>query len=111
VLFTILLCGFGIPQSTTTLGSVSECVTTSSERTECGPDDPAAPAAAAGLQPGDRLVSIDGIAVTSWNQATAIIRDSPDEEIAFVVVRDGEQLTLPVTPLLNARWSTIEEPR
>jgi membrane-associated protease RseP (regulator of RpoE activity) len=103
VLFTILLCGFGIPQSTTTLGSVSECVTTSSEQTECGPDDPAAPAAAAGLQPGDRLVSIDGIAVTSWNQATAIIRDSPDEEIAFVVVRDGEQLTLPVTPLLTER--------
>ena len=103
VLFTILLCGFGIPQSTTTLGSVSECVTTSSEQTECGPDDPAAPAAAAGLQPGDELVSIDGIAVTSWNQATAIIRDSPGEEIAFVVVRDGEQLTLPVTPLLTER--------
>ena len=30
----------------------------------------------------------------SWNQATAIIRDSAGEQIAFVVVRDGEQLTL-----------------
>src|SRR3954452_15560150 len=67
-LYAVLLCGFGIPQSSTTLGSVSACVA-SSDQTACTADDPAAPAAAAGLLPGDRLVSIDGTDVTSWDQA------------------------------------------
>ena len=105
MLFTILLCGFGIPQSTTTLGSVSECVVDleRADRVHARTTrrlPPRRPACC----PGDQLVSIDGIAVTSWNQATAIIRDSAGEETRrSSSIRDGEELTLPVTPLLTER--------
>ena len=46
VVFTaIVLCGFGIPQSTTTIGSVSEClVPVTADRTDCAAGDPDAPA-------------------------------------------------------------------
>ncbi|MCS0499420.1 M50 family metallopeptidase [Protaetiibacter mangrovi] len=103
VLYTVVLCGFGVYQSSTTLGSVSECIATDASQTECTAADPAAPAAAAGLKPGDRLVSIDGTPIESWDQASAIIREHPGDTIAFVVERDGAQVTLDVTPLLTER--------
>jgi membrane-associated protease RseP (regulator of RpoE activity) len=103
--YAIVLCGFGIPQVSTTIGSVNECVIdVSSERTECAPGDPAAPAAAAGILPGDRLVSIDGVAVESWDASTEIIRESPDVPLEIVVERDGEELTLRATPMLSERY-------
>jgi len=103
VLYAVVLCGFGVYQYSTTLGSVNECVVTDVSQTECTASDPAAPAAAAGLRPGDRLVSIAGVDITSWDQASALIREHPDEQIAFVVDRDGTQLTLEVTPMLSER--------
>ncbi len=108
--FGITICGFGIQQQTTTIGSVSECVVpASSTQTECRPDDPAAPAAEAGLRPGDTLVSIDGVAVTSWEQGTELIRASPGEALEVVVDRAGQQVSVSVTPLLQARPS-LEDP-
>ncbi|MGN6273238.1 MAG: M50 family metallopeptidase [Protaetiibacter sp.] len=103
VLYGVVLCGFGVYQSSTTLGVVNECVVTDATQTACTPADPAAPAAAAGLRPGDRLVSIAGTPVTSWDQASELIRSHPDDEIAFVVERDGAELTLQVTPRLTQR--------
>lgn len=105
VFYAILLMGFGIPQASTTVGSVSECVIpASSTQTECTDEDPAAPAAAAGIEPGDRIVSMDGEAITSWDQATAIIRASPGEPITVVVDRGGRELELTATPLLSERY-------
>src|SRR4051794_3270350 len=83
--YAIVLMGFGVAQTTTTIGSVSECVLPAgSTRTTCEPTDPAAPGAEAGIKPGDRLVSVDGRAVTSWDQATAAIRDNPGTPLAIV---------------------------
>jgi membrane-associated protease RseP (regulator of RpoE activity) len=105
VLYAILLCGFGIAQPSSTIGSVSECVLpATSERVECEPGDPQAPGFAAGLEPGDRIVSIDGTTVTSWDQSTEIIRESPGEELSIVVERGGEEVTLAATPLLTERY-------
>ena len=74
--YAIVLCLFGIPQISTTIGSVNECVIpATSTQTECTDADPVAPAAAAGILPGDRLVSIDGVPVASWDASTAVIRD------------------------------------
>ncbi len=59
-LYAVVLVGFGLPQSTTTIESVSQCViASSSEQTECTDADDPAPAAAAGIEPGDRIVSVD----------------------------------------------------
>ncbi|HKH08710.1 MAG TPA: site-2 protease family protein [Agromyces sp.] len=107
VLFAVLLMGFGVTQPSTTIGSVSECaLPATSERQTCEPGDPAAPGAAAGFEPGDRIVSVDGQAIATWNESTAIIRDHPDEAIDVAVVRGGNDLTLTVTPLLSERYAT-----
>ena len=105
VLFGVLLMGFGVTQSTTTVASVNECVLpATSERQTCEAGDPAAPGAAAGLEPGDVLVSIDGEPVTSWEQSTAIIRANPGEDLVVVIARDGAEQTLTVTPSLSERY-------
>ena len=105
VLYAVLLCGFGIAQSSTTLGSVNACVIPAgSTQTECATTDEAAPGAAAGLKPGDTIVSVEGTAISTWEQATAIIRESPGEPLDFVVERDGATLDLVATPLLTERY-------
>ena len=108
VLYAILLMGFGAAQVSTTVGSVSECVvsqsSTSDADAECSPGDATAPGAAAGLKPGDRLVSLGGTTITTWDQATAIIRDSAGDDLTVVVERDGENVTLTAVPLLTERY-------
>jgi len=104
VAYAITLCLIGIPQETTTIGSVSQCaLPASSTATECGPTDPVAPAYAAGMKPGDRLVSIDGTPVTDWYQATELIRAHPGEAVPIVVDRDGTATTITATPMLSQR--------
>jgi membrane-associated protease RseP (regulator of RpoE activity) len=107
VLFAILLMGFGATKASTTVGSVNACVLpATSERQTCGPNDEAAPGAAAGLKPGDRLVSIDGTAITSWDQSTALIREAPGTPLQVVVERDGAEQPLVITPKLTERYVT-----
>ena len=103
VLYTIILCGFGIPVASTTIGSVSQCIASSATQTTCSSTDETAPAAAAGIKPGDTFVSIDGTAITSWNQATEIIRTSAGTALAVVVKRDGKDVALSLTPKLTER--------
>ncbi|WP_219993224.1 M50 family metallopeptidase [Cryobacterium arcticum] len=110
VLFAILLMGFGTTQASTTVGSVSACVLpATSDRQTCGAGDEAAPGAAAGLEPGDRLVSIDGTAITSWEQSTAIIRESSGTPLQVIVDRDGTEQTLVITPKLTERYVTDDD--
>ena len=103
VLYAIVLVGFGIPQYSTTLGNINECVVTDATQTECTPNDPIAPAAAAGLLPGDRIISIDGHAISSWDDVNPAIRPNANTPIDFVIERDGTQRTLTVTPMLTER--------
>jgi len=55
-----------------------------------------APAAAAGLRPGDRIVSIDGTAVEPGD-VSRLISGSDGRRLTLVVRRDGERVTLPPT--------------
>ncbi|RJT90695.1 RIP metalloprotease [Cryobacterium melibiosiphilum] len=105
VLFAVLLMGFGAAQATTTVGSVSECVLpATSDRQTCEASDEVAPGAAAGLQPGDRFVSINGTPIETWEQSTEIIRDSAGDTLSVVVERDGVEQTLTITPKLTERY-------
>ncbi len=108
VLLGILVVSFGNPNeivTTRTIDAVSECVVpasrTSSGQTECGADDPLAPAAEAGILPGDEVVTFDGAAVTSWDGLRAAIRASAGRSVDVTVLRDGAEMVLTVTPLLN----------
>ncbi|WP_395640312.1 M50 family metallopeptidase [Pseudolysinimonas sp.] len=104
VFFAIVLVGFGVPQISTTIGGVNECIVPAgSGQTECTADDPASPAAEAGLRPGDRILSLDGVAITDYADSSAIITASAGEPLDVVVLRDGAEQTLEVTPLLTPR--------
>lgn len=104
VIFTFLVSGLGVERGTTTIAGVSECVVAASEqRTECEPSDPAAPAARAGVEPGDRIVSIDGVVVTTFNDVLTIVQGSPGVPLNIIVDRDGQELPLTMTPALTER--------
>jgi len=70
---------------------------------ECLPTDAAAPGAAAGLKPGDVVVSYDGVPVDSWDQLAALIRSTGEESVPVVVERDGTTVDLTVTPVVADR--------
>ncbi|MEV6616179.1 site-2 protease family protein [Streptomyces sp. NPDC051051] len=94
-LFLTVLMGFGIQQQTTSVASVSPCVIAQSEnRDTCEKGDPASPAAAAGMQKGDRIVSFAGRPTEDWDTLSDLIRVSAGKEVAIVVDRDGRELTL-----------------
>jgi membrane-associated protease RseP (regulator of RpoE activity) len=102
-LFAVLLMGFGVPQLSTTVGSVSECVLpASSTRTDCA-GAPDAPGAIAGLEAGDRIVAVDGTPIESWEQVTGIIRDSAGQPLDWTIERDGAERDVTVTPALAER--------
>ena len=109
VLYAVVLMGFGVPSLSLTVGSVSECVVPATEsRSECLPDDPAAPGAAAGILPGDRILSVAGKEIDEWFRVTEIIRTSPGRPVDVVVDRGGDELQLSVTPLLSERYAFDE---
>ncbi len=55
------------------------------------------PAVEAGVQPGDRIVEIDGVPVDRFSEARELIADRRGDTVVVVVVRDGERLPLTVT--------------
>ncbi|WP_341945606.1 M50 family metallopeptidase [Microbacterium sp. LWH11-1.2] len=107
IIFTVLVSGIGVQQGTTTIASVTECVVPAeSTATECSADDPASPAAEAGIEPGDVLVSIDGQPVSTFADATAIVQAAPGETLDMVVRRDSAEQTLRITPIAAERTIT-----
>jgi len=101
-LFLTVLMGFGIAQQTTTVSSVSQCVIAQSEnRDTCKKSDPAAPAAAAGLKPGDKIVSFNGVRTDDWNRLSDLIRSAPGKTVPVVVDRKGQEVTLHATIASN----------
>lgn len=112
ILYAIVLVGFGVAQPGTTIASLSECVIPASQdRTACEASDPAAPAAAAGIEPGDVIVAIDGAPIASWADVQAGIRDDAGRQLAFTVERDGARIDLQVTPLATERYVTDADGR
>lgn len=104
VLFAIVFSGIGVQTATTTVAAVNECVLPAgTTQTACSDADPASPAAAGGILPGDVLVSVDGTEVTTFADASAIIQAAPDRRLDIVVERNGQTLPLQVTPLLAER--------
>lgn len=107
LIFTVLATGIGVQQGTSTIASVNECVLPAgTAQTECEPGDPLTPAAEAGVEPGDVLVSIDGEQISTFADATEIVQAAPGNTLDLVVSRDGKQVHLSITPIAAERTLT-----
>ena len=62
---------------------------------------PGEAADAAGLQAGDEVQAVDGTPVDDWMHFVDIVRASPGESLSVEVLREGEALTLSLTPGRN----------
>ena len=56
------------------------------------------PAAKAGLQAGDHVVNIEGQTIHTWSQMTGIVKESPHRQLQLEVLREGQRVSLTVTP-------------
>jgi membrane-associated protease RseP (regulator of RpoE activity) len=61
---------------------------------KCGPNDPA-PAKDAGLQPGDRLIAVNGVATPTWTELVTKVRNLSGPQ-QITVERDGGERTVTV---------------
>ncbi|WP_066363618.1 M50 family metallopeptidase [Herbidospora mongoliensis] len=110
VLFAIVMMGFGVTVLKPTVNGVSPCVVPASQANrDCKPTDPKTPALAAGLQKGDKFVSIDGKPVPTWEAATATIRAHGAGPVPIVIERGGEQQTVTVNLIATER-PDLEDP-
>jgi membrane-associated protease RseP (regulator of RpoE activity) len=113
VIYLVLTVGlFGIlgmphDDATTTVSSVSKCVVAANapaaEQTQC--PTPNSPAARAGLLPKDKIVSLAGTPIGTWDDAVKIIEASPGKTLPMVVQRDGKDVALKVTPVTNVKFA------
>lgn len=55
------------------------------------------PAFEAGLEPGDRIVAVDGKETDSWGEVRTFIQAHPEEQATFTVERDGDRVDLDAT--------------
>lgn len=105
VFFGIVLVGFGVPQYTTGVAAVSEClIPAGSDATECGPEHTAAPAAAAGIEPGDRILAVDGAAVDDWEVFRDLVAAAPGRALTVSIEREGATREVVLTPAPTERW-------
>ncbi len=58
----------------------------------------ASPAANAGIQPGDRFVSVDGQQVETFSDVQRFVSGRGGDPITFVMMRDGKEVTVTATP-------------
>ncbi len=60
------------------------------------------------LETGDRIVSVDGVAVGTGEEVrTAVRKHKPGETVQFVVLRDGHRLTVPVVAGASPQDATV----
>jgi len=97
LLVYLLLAGVGVSTESTTLGTVSKCLTTTASRT-CAISSTPSPALAAGLQAKDRIVALNGVQVTSWAMAVKIIRESANKPLQITVERDHRSIAIRAVP-------------
>jgi len=102
----------GQKNPTTTVDSITKCVVAANSADAasdtCPTTAPASPAYAAGLQPGDKIESINGTHIGSWNDAVKIIEGAAGQHLTMTVRRDGEDLALPITPVQNVKYANAD---
>lgn len=65
------------------------------------------PAAAAGLKPGDSLVSIGGTSIKQWDDFQQTVERSIGVPLSLTLMRDGKPMTVTVTPAADTMTDTL----
>ena len=52
----------------------------------------------AGLQTSDKIISIDGVDIHSWDEMTSIVRSSADNTLSMTIQRNGDTKNVSITP-------------
>ncbi|HHO48614.1 MAG TPA: RIP metalloprotease RseP [Desulfobacteraceae bacterium] len=71
------------------------------DTTRIGQVSPDSAAEAAGIKPGDTVLSIDGREIASWTDISETIRDSGGREIELLIDREGEQMVIRAVPVME----------
>lgn len=105
VLLSVSLGVIGAPTRISTLATVAPCVPANvdSGSPTCADTSTASPAAAAGLQAGDAVVSWGGHPVQTWTEVQDAIAASGAAPTQVVLERDGARRTVTVTPVMVQR--------
>lgn len=96
IILLIIFAGIGTLQPTAKIAQISPCVP--QLNAECTESDPQSPAALAGLQKSDVITSLNGIPVSNWAKDVEVIRNSAGKELIIEFERNGQPLTITVTP-------------
>lgn len=103
VLFAAVLVGIGLPQPSLQVAETVPCTPTATQAIvaplpsgNCPSGSTATPAVAAGLQPGDVIVAVDGAPATEWTAVTEHIWARPGQQIQLSIERDGTRMELPI---------------
>lgn len=59
---------------------------------------PDSPAAAAGIRPGDRFVSVDGVQVETFSDVQRLVSGRAGDQLTIVLSRDGREISTVATP-------------
>jgi membrane-associated protease RseP (regulator of RpoE activity) len=101
VLLFIVIATIGDPlksELTLTVDQTTACIPLNPAETACTATDPKAPAHGV-LASGDRITSVNGIAVTTYEQLRTAISASPGHRLTLGIVRHGQPLTVALTPV------------
>ena len=108
----VLFASFAIGQvveDSPALAKTTDCVASGDDQT-CGKGDAVqAPAKAAGIKPGDVVVTIDGKKVKDGTDFVKTVRKSAGEPLALGLLRDGQPVNVTVLPVPVERPSLTDE--
>lgn len=65
------------------------------------------PAQEAGIMPGDRFVSVDGVKVETFGDVQRLVSGRGGDPITFVMLRDGKEVTIVATPRLMEQQDAL----
>ncbi|MFM8927333.1 MAG: M50 family metallopeptidase [Rhodoluna sp.] len=93
----ILFSGFGAYDRTNEIRETISCLPTA-DNPNCDQVGEASPAALAGLKAGDKVIELDGKSISRWTDVDQIIREKVGVALDLVVLRDGREISLTLTP-------------
>ena len=92
LLLLALFMGVGTTQVTSTIESISPCIPPATGNQTCAATAAPSPAKIAGLQAGDKIVSINGVRTKDWSKDVELIRASAGKPIEFGIDRGSAKI-------------------